>query len=112
MNGAIELSRRGDAIAWALFFIWIGVALLADIGWGWSLLGVSAIILGSQAVLYLSGEKIGGFSVACGLVFLAAGLWELLGLTWPLAPLLLVLVGLVMLGSALFGTQARTPSAR
>ncbi len=26
--------RRIDAIAWAFFFIWIGVALLTDLGWG------------------------------------------------------------------------------
>jgi hypothetical protein len=109
MAGATEHSRQVDAIAWALFFIWIGVALLAGISWAWSLLGIGVIILGAQAMLYLSGDKVDGFWVACGLVFLAAGFWELIGLTWQLAPILLVLVGLVMLGNALFGTRARTP---
>ena len=111
MTGTAEHSRQVDRIAWALFFIWIGVALLADLGWAWSLLGVSAIILGAQIMLYLRDDKVEGFWVACGLVFLAAAFWLMFRLTWPLAPVLLVLVGGVMLGNALFGAQARAPRA-
>ncbi len=38
-----------DAVGWALFFIWTGVALLADLGWGVGLIGVGLIILGTSA---------------------------------------------------------------
>jgi hypothetical protein len=99
--------RQLDAIAWALFFIWIGIALLAKIGWAWTLLGISAIILGAQGTLWRKDKKIAGFWVACGLVFLAGGVWELFGLTWPLAPVLVILLGLSMLWKAVFGTHAR-----
>ena len=102
MAGAAAPSRRVDTVSWGLFFIWIGFALLMDIGWGWWLLGISAIILGAQVALYVSGDKVDRFWVACGLLFLAGGFWELFGLTWPLAPVLLVLLGVIMVGSALF----------
>jgi membrane protein implicated in regulation of membrane protease activity len=50
--------------------------------------------------LGLRREKTDGFWVACGLVFLAGGMWELFGLTWPLASVLLILLGLSMLWNA------------
>jgi hypothetical protein len=106
MTGTSEHARRVDAISWASFFIWIGVALLMNAGWALSLLGVSAIVLGSQAVLYLSGEKVEVFWVTCGIVLLASAIWLMFGLTWPLAPVLLVVLGVWMLASALFGTHA------
>jgi hypothetical protein len=100
-------SRQIDAIAWALLFIWIGVVVLTKISWGWSLLGVSAIILGAQANLWRVGEKIDSFGVASGVVFLVGGLSELFGLNWSLGPILLILLGAVMLWNAVFGSHAR-----
>lgn len=38
--------RKLDAVGWGLFFIWIGIAVLADVGWGVGLIGVGLIILG------------------------------------------------------------------
>lgn len=96
-----------EAIGWALLLIWIGIALLAQIGWGWALVGVSVIILGVQAALWQKGDIIDRFSVACGLVFLAAGVWLLLGLTWPLVPVLLIVMGVIMLWNALSGAAPR-----
>jgi hypothetical protein len=50
------LDRKLDAVGWGLFFIWIGIAILADVGWGVGLIGVGTIILGSLVVReYLSG---------------------------------------------------------
>jgi hypothetical protein len=94
--------RQLDAIAWGLFLIWIGVAVLADVGWGWALLGMSAIILGAQAAHWRSAGAIDVFSVVCGIVFLVGGTWTVLGLTWPLAPILLILLGAGMLWNAAF----------
>jgi len=42
------LTKKLEAAGWGLFFIWIGIALLADVGWGVGLLGVGIIILGAQ----------------------------------------------------------------
>ena len=41
-----KLCRKLDTIGWGLFFIWIGIAILADMGWGVGLIGVGVIILG------------------------------------------------------------------
>lgn len=41
-----EFSRMLDSVGWALFLVWVGIAFLADIGWGWGLVGVAAIVLG------------------------------------------------------------------
>ena len=50
-----EVERKLDALGWGLFFTWIGVAILADVGWGVGLMGVGLIILGALAVReYLS----------------------------------------------------------
>jgi len=42
-----KLDRTLDAVGWGVFFIWIGVAILADLGWGVGLIGVGLIILGA-----------------------------------------------------------------
>ena len=56
-----KLDRKLDAAGWGLFFIWMGIAVLADVGWGVGLIGVGMIILGSLVAReYLSGSD--GFS--------------------------------------------------
>jgi hypothetical protein len=56
-----KLERKADALGWGLFFIWIGIAVLADVGWGVGFLGVGLIILGSLGVReYLSGSPCSG----------------------------------------------------
>lgn len=98
-----DYARQLDAIAWALLIIWIGVAVLANVGWGWALLGTSGVVLGAQAALWLRGETVDSFAIACGIVFLVGGVWIVLGLTWPLAPALLILLGLGLLWNAVVG---------
>ena len=100
-------ARQLDAIAWALLLIWVGVAVLANVGWGWALLGTSGIVLGAQAGLWQRGDAVDGFAVACGVVFLIGGAWIVLGLTWPLAPVLLILLGAGLLWNAVFGAGTR-----
>jgi hypothetical protein len=43
------------------------------------------------------------FWIACGTVFLAGGVWTLLDLPWPIAPILLILLGAGLLGKAIAG---------
>ena len=99
-----DIGHRIDAAAWALFFVWAGTSILANIRWGWFLVGVGAIVLAAEVALHLASEKIDGFWIACGIALLAAGAWELLSLTWPLLPVLLILLGAGTLWRALFGT--------
>ena len=50
-----KLYRKLDSIGWGLFFIWIGIAVLANVGWGIGLIGTGVIILGKLAAReYLS----------------------------------------------------------
>ncbi len=102
---AVEKSDKIGSVAWAVFFIWAGIAILANLPWGWFLLGVGILILASQLVRLLMDMKIEGFWVACGAVFLAGGMWTLLNLPWPLAPILLILLGVVSLSRAIFGAR-------
>lgn len=95
-----EHARRIDSAAWAAFFIWIGVSVLAAIGLGWFLAGLAIIVLGSQVALKRAGEKVDGLWLVCGTVFLAAGTWEILDLEWPLAPILVILLGVGLLWRA------------
>ncbi len=95
-----ERGRQIDSVAWAVFFIWVGVAMLAEIPWGWFLIGVAALILAAGLARWQTGGTIDRFWVACGLMFLAGGLWNVLALPWPLAPILLILFGVAMLGKA------------
>jgi hypothetical protein len=56
--GRKKLNRKIDAAGWGVFFIWIGVAILADAGWGVGLIGVGVIILGGMAAReYFSDES-------------------------------------------------------
>ncbi|MDH4264254.1 MAG: hypothetical protein OEW45_01330 [Deltaproteobacteria bacterium] len=50
-----SLNKKLDAAAWGLFFIWTGIAFLADVGWGAGLLGVGIITLGAQVARRYSG---------------------------------------------------------
>ncbi len=100
-----ELARRLDAAAWAAFVIWIGIALLAALSWGWFLLGVGILILAVQVAHLQMGAKIEGFWVACGVIFLAGGLWKLYELPWPLTAILLILLGAALLVKAVFGVM-------
>lgn len=100
-----ERARQLGAVAWAVFFIWVGIAMLTDMPWGWSLLGVGILTLASQLARWQMDMRVEGFWVACGVVFLAAGLWTLLKLSWPLAPILIILFGAALLAKAVAGVR-------
>jgi hypothetical protein len=60
-----KLGRKLDAIGWGLFFIWMGIAIQADLGWGVGFLGVGLIILGILGVReYFSGSACSGATKA------------------------------------------------
>ena len=101
-----ELTRHLDSIAWAAFFIWIGIAMLVAISWGWFLVGLGILILAVQLARSQMHIKIEGFWVACGAVFLIGGLWTVLNLPYsPLAPIVLILLGVVLLGKAIISIR-------
>ncbi len=94
-----EMARKLDAAGWGLFFIWVGIAILMDVGWGAGLLGVSIVTLGGQAVRRYYSLKLEGLSVAIGLLFFLCGIWELFGVKLSLMPILLIVAGVALLAS-------------
>ncbi len=100
-----QSTHRVSSVAWAVFFIWVGVALLAELHWGWFLLGVGVIVLAAELVRWQMGANVERFWVTCGIVFLAGGLWNILDLPWPIAPILLIVLGAALLYKAVLGPE-------
>ncbi len=94
-----EMARKLGSVGWALVFIWIGIAFLASISATVSLLVIGAITLGVQAARKSLGLLLEGFWIVVGLLFLAGGVWGLLGTDLPLLPILLVVAGVAILVS-------------
>lgn len=94
-----DRARKLDAIGWALFFIWVGVAWIADVGLGVGLLGVAVIILGMQAFRRVLGIALEIFWIIVGIGFGIGGLWEYFAVQTPLAPIILIIAGIALLVS-------------
>lgn len=92
-----DRASKFDAAGWGLFFIWVGVAWLADVGLGIALLGVAAITLGMQTIRKVRGVVVEGFWVIVGIGFAIAGLWELFAVQVPLAAFVLIAAGVALL---------------
>ena len=92
-----DRASRFDAAGWALFFIWVGIAWLAEVSLAVGLLGVAAITLGMQAIRKISGVRVEGFWVLVGLGFAVAGSWQWVDVEKPLAPIVLIAIGVALL---------------
>jgi hypothetical protein len=95
------LHKKLDAAGWGLFFIWVGIALFAHVGWGAGLFGVGIIILGGQVVRNYFGLKLEGFWVVAGFLFVLGGVWELFNVPLDLVPILCIVAGGALLVSML-----------
>ena len=102
----VLVAHKLDAAAWGLFFVWVGVALIADVGWGVGLLGVGVITLGAQWARKNFDLAIEGFWVAVGLLFALAGVWEMVGVRFSLVPIVLIVAGGALLLNAVRGVKA------
>ena len=84
-------------VGWAIFFIWAGIAWLADVGLGVGLLGVAAITLGMQVLRRARHIPVDGFWVLVGIGFAIAGFWQWIDIQKPLAPFILIAAGVALL---------------
>ena len=84
-----DVANKVSATAWAIFFAWLGYAILAQIPVGVGLLGVGIITLGAQGVRKAFGLSLEGFCV-----------WNLLALEVPFLPYLFFAVALGVLVGA------------
>ncbi len=64
-------------------------------------MGVGILVVATQLARWQMNLEIEGFWVACGAVLLVGGAWTLLELPWPLAPILVILLGIWLLGKTL-----------
>ena len=103
------LARNLDTAGWGLLFIWVGIALLANVGWGVGLLGVGIIGLGAQAARTYFSLPIEGTGLVVPILFVVAGVWELLKtnlgqapIPGGLIPIFSIVVGVVLVLSTLW----------
>ncbi len=99
------VAEKLDALVWGLLLLWIGIALLLNLGWGLGLLGIGILLLGEQATRKYAGVKFETFWVIVGIVFSFGGISELLRLQISPIPIACIVAGVVLLLSALFGKQ-------
>jgi hypothetical protein len=92
-----DCADRLDSVAWSLFFIWVGIAWIADWSLGVGLMGVAVIILTEQAVRKFFHLGTEGFWLIMGVGIGVGGAWELADLQIPLLPFLLISLGLSLM---------------
>ena len=94
---------RDSRTKWGLFFIWLGFVLMFNASIGLILIGVGIISLGMQVSRKYVGLETDGFWILVAVLFIAVGVWEMLGLRLPLMSLLLIIVGAALLVSVFKG---------
>jgi len=97
-----NLEKKLDVTGWGLFFVWIGIAFIANFGFAAGLIGVGVITLAAQAARKYFNLKLEGFWVVVGLLFVVGGLGELFEIKYQLVPILIIVAGLVMLTSSIW----------
>ncbi len=94
-----NLASTMDTVGLGLFLIWIGIAFWLDLV-GWGLIGAGVLALGDQALRKCLRIKVEGSWVFVGALLVLAGVGQL-GPEFPLAPILLIVAGIVILLSLL-----------
>jgi hypothetical protein len=76
-----------EATGWGLFFLWVGVAIIAGVGWGIALLGTGFISLGVQFARRLSALPVDRWGAGFGVCLSVAGLTQWLDVPLGKTPL-------------------------
>lgn len=107
------LDRRLEGISWALFLIMLGgLALIPNVPGGVWLIGVGLIMLGLNVARYLNGIRMRSFTSMLGALALVLGVAELIGLDWPVLPILLILIGAGIIFDVIVRGTARPSASR
>ena len=104
--------KQIEQATWGVFFVWIGLALLASLPWGVWMIGLGVIILGAQVSRRLAALRLEAFWIAVGALFVIGGVSEIARLQLHIAiiPALCIVVGVGLLTSVL--RHASSSSAR
>ncbi|MGZ4778997.1 MAG: hypothetical protein ACXV5L_07355 [Thermoanaerobaculia bacterium] len=102
------LNRRLEDIGWGLFLIVIGSIWLVPeplLPRGTWIIAAGVVMLGVNAVRYMNGIRINGFTTGLGVLAVIAGAAGAAGLNLPLFPIVLVVIGLMLLARPLLGMR-------
>lgn len=88
-----DVERRLGGAGWGLFFLWVGLSFLLDVGWGVGVLGVGILALTMQVIRRSLGLRVERFWILAGSILTVAGTWELLALRISLGSLLFMFLG-------------------
>jgi hypothetical protein len=97
------ISGRLRAVAWGLFFVWLGARALMHLSWDWTLVGIGGIILAEQMIRASLRIGVSGLWMATGVIFVIAGLWDRFNLDWPIGPVMFIVLGAGILWHGIFG---------
>ena len=100
-----DLKHKLESFGWGLFFIWLGVVYLANLGPGIGLLGIGIITVGAQLVRKSYNLKMEGFWLVVGLLFLLAGCWDLFNIKLNMVPIIIILAGVVLISGGIRGKK-------
>jgi len=89
-----DRSSLFDVFGWAVFFVWIGVAWLLEFSLGWGIVGTGFLLLILQGLRAAFHVHVDMFWVIAAIAFVVGGFWELWDVASPLAPLVLIGIGL------------------
>jgi hypothetical protein len=93
-----DLNKRLETVGWGLFLIMLGgFALVKGVPEGTWLIGAGLIMLGLNAVRLLVGIRASWFTLVLGAIALLSGLSSVLGVSIPVGPLLIILIGLAII---------------
>ena len=92
------IEKRLGSISWALFLIWIGIAIFAQFALNISLVGIGALILIVQLIRMILKLKLEVFWLIVGICLIFFSLVRLPDI--PIIPIILVVFGIIFFISA------------
>jgi hypothetical protein len=100
---------RLDAVGWGLLFVVVGaVLLIPDLPAGSWLIAVGAVMVGVSLVRLAVAMPVVWTTAIVGIAALVAGICQVAGLESVAGPLVLVVVGITLIGSAALNTERST----
>ena len=109
---AEALNKRLEMLGWGLFLIMIGGLMLVPeqyVPEGLWLVGAGLIMLGLNAARYFYHLPLSWFTIILGLLALASGAGDLIGIDLPVFPILLILIGAHILLKSRFERKPQEP---
>lgn len=109
---AEALNKRLEMVGWGLFLIMIGGLMLVPeqyVPEGLWLVGAGLIMLGLNAARYFYHLPLSWFTIILGLLALASGAGDLVGIDLPVFPILLILIGAHILLKSRFERKPQEP---